>query len=317
MFTNVREQSLHTIKMTRMKGRGMQLRKIGQTDIQVSPIAWGMWRFRGGDMNAARNRVEAALDAGITLFDTADIYGPDNGEPFGAAETLLGRVFQHTPSLRQRMVLATKGGIRLGVPYDSRVEYLRSAIDASLTRLRTERVELWQVHRPDILTHPQELARALEDAHSSGKIGAIGVSNFSVVQTASLAHYLTIPLVSQQPQFSPLYLEPAQNGLLDQAMVMNLTVLAWSPLGGGRLGHPEDERTRTVAALLDERARESGVNRAAAAFSWIMAHPSRPIPIAGTQNIDRIATIPQALKVEWTRQQWYRVFEAALGQKLP
>jgi len=295
----------------------MQLRKLGQTDIQISPIAWGMWRFRGDDVNAARTRVEAALDAGINLFDTADIYGPDNGEPFGAAETLLGRVFQEAPSLRQRMVLATKGNIRVGVPYDSRAEYLRFAIDASLTRLGTERVELWQVHRPDILTHPQELARTLEDAHRSGKIAAIGVSNFSVAQTASLAHYLTIPLVSQQPQFSPLYLEPAQNGLLDQAMIMNLTVLAWSPLGAGRLGQSEDERTRTLAALLDERAREAGVNRAAAAFSWIMAHPSRPIPIAGTQNVDRIATIPEALKVEWNSQQWYCVFEAALGERLP
>jgi len=295
----------------------MQLRKLGETDIEVSAIAWGMWRFRGDDVNAARSRVEAALDAGITLFDTADIYGPDNGEPFGAAEALLGRVFKQTPALRQRMVLATKGGIRLGIPYDSRAEYLRSAIDASLTRLGIERVELLQVHRPDILTHPQELARTLEEAHRSGKIAAIGVSNFSVAQTASLAHYLTIPLVSQQSQFSPLYLEPAQNGLLDQAIVMNLTVLAWSPIGGGRLGQPEDERTRAVAALLDERATEAGVNRATAALSWIMAHPSRPVPIAGTQNVDRIATIPEALKVEWSRQQWYRVFEAALGQKLP
>jgi predicted oxidoreductase len=300
-----------------MKLQDMQPRKLGRTDIEVSPIAWGMWRFRGDDLHAARSRVEAALDAGITLFDTADIYGPDNGEPFGAAEALLGRVFHQAPSLRQRMVLATKGGIRLGVPYDSGAEYLRSAIDASLARLGTERVELWQVHRPDILTHPQELARTLEDAHRSGKIAAIGVSNFSVAQTAALAHYLTIPLATQQPQFSPLYLEPAQNGLLDQAMVMNLTVLAWSPLGGGRLGHPDDERTRAVAALLDERASDAGVNRAAAAFSWIMAHPSRPIPIVGTQKVDRIAAIPQALKVEWTRQQWYRIFEAALGQKLP
>jgi len=295
----------------------MQLRKLGQTDVDISPIAWGMWRFRGDDLNAAQSRVEAALDAGINLFDTADIYGPDNGESFGAAEALLGRVFQQTPSLRQRMVLATKGGIRVGVPYDSRPEYLRSAIDVSLSRLNIERIDLWQVHRPDILTHPQELARTLENAHRSGKIAAIGVCNFSVAQTVSLAHYLTVPLASQQPQFSPLYLEPAQNGLLDQAMAMNLTVLAWSPLGGGRLGDPQDERTRAVAALLDERAREAGVDRAAAAFSWIMAHPSRPIPIAGTQNVNRIAAIPAALEVEWTRQQWYRVFEAALGQKLP
>jgi predicted oxidoreductase len=299
------------------KGQRMQTRKLGGTDIEISPIAWGMWRFCGDDLNAAQSRVEAALDAGITLFDTADIYGPDNGEPFGAAEALLGRVFQQASSLRKRMVLATKGGIRMGVPYDSSAGYIRAAIDASLTRLGTERVELWQIHRPDILTHPQEVARTLEAAHQAGKIAAIGVSNFTVAQTAALAHFLTIPLVSQQPQFSPLFVEPAQDGLLDQAMVLGLTVLAWSPLGGGRLGHPNDERSGAVAALLDAKAREAGANRAAAAYSWIMAHPSRPIPIAGTQNIDRIATIPQAFKVEWSRREWYRVLETSLGEKLP
>jgi len=295
----------------------MQVRKLGGTDIEISPIAWGMWRFRGDDGNAAQSRVEAALDAGITLFDTADIYGPGNGESFGAAEALLGRVFRQAPALRKRMVLATKGGIRMGVPYDSSAEYLGAAIDASLTRLGTERVELWQVHRPDILAHPQELAHTLEAAHRAGKIAAIGVSNFTVAQTAALAHFLTVPLASQQPQFSPLFLEPVQDGVLDQAMVLNLTVLAWSPLGGGRLGQPNDERSRAVAALLDAKASEAGVDRAAAAYSWIMAHPSRPIPIAGTQNIDRIATIPQALQVKWSRQEWYRVFETSLGEKLP
>jgi predicted oxidoreductase len=295
----------------------MQVRKLGGTDIEISPIAWGMWRFRGDDVNAAQSRVEAALDAGITLFDTADIYGPDNGEPFGAAEALLGRVLQQAPSLRQRMVLATKGGIRMGVPYDSSAEYLRTAIDASLSRLGTEQVELWQVHRPDVLAHPQEVARALEEAHQVGKIAAIGVSNFSAAQTAALAHFLTVPLATQQPQFSPLFLEPAQDGVLDQAMVMDLTVLAWSPLGGGRLGHPNDERDRAVAALLDMKASEAGVNRAAAAYSWVMAHPAHPIPIAGTQNVNRIATIPQAFQVKWSRQEWYRVFETSFGKKLP
>jgi predicted oxidoreductase len=294
-----------------------KVRKLGGTDIEVSSIAWGMWRFCGNDVDAARKRVEAALEAGVTLFDTADIYGPDNGEPFGAAEALLGRVFREAPALRERMVLATKGGIRMGVPYDSSAEYLRSAIDSSLARLGTERVELWQVHRPDILTHPQEVARALEEAHHAGKIGAIGVSNFTTAQTAALAHFSRVPLVSQQPEFSPLFLEPARNGLLDQAMVMGLTVLAWSPLGGGRLANPGDDRARALASLLDAKAREAGVDRAAAAYSWIMAHPSRPIPIVGTQNPERIAAIPQAFNVEWSRSEWYRVFEASLGERLP
>jgi predicted oxidoreductase len=290
---------------------------LGGTDIEISPIAWGMWRFCGQDVDAGRVRVETALDAGITLFDTADIYGPDNGEPFGAAETLLGRVFRESPGLRSRMVLATKGGIRIGVPYDSSAEYLRSAIDSSLGRLGTERVELWQIHRPDILAHPQEVARVLDDAYQSGKIRAIGVSNFTTSQTAMLAHFSTVPLSSQQPELSPLYTAPLQNGLLDQAIVMGMTVLAWSPLGGGRIANPSDERSKAVATLLDAKAREAGVDRAAAAYSWIMAHPSEPVPIVGTQNVVRIAAIPQAFQVEWSRSEWYRLFETSLGEKLP
>jgi predicted oxidoreductase len=290
---------------------------LGSTDIQVSCIAWGMWRFAGNDLRAAQERVEAAFAAGVTLFDTADIYGPDNGESFGAAESLLGRVFAAAPELRRRMVLATKGGIRMGVPYDSSAEYLAEAIDASLTRLGTDRVELWQIHRPDLLAHPQEVARALEKAHASGKIGALGVSNFTPAQTAALAHYLTVPIASHQPEFSPLTTAPIFNGVFDQAMTHNMTVLAWSPLGGGRLAKPADDRTRAVAALLDVKAEEAGVDLSAAAYSWIMAHPARPIPIVGTQDVARIAKIADAYKPQWTRSDWYRVLEASLGEKLP
>jgi predicted oxidoreductase len=291
--------------------------KLGNSGIEVSSIAWGMWRFAGDDVGAARQRVESALEAGVTLFDTADIYGPDNGEPFGAAEDLLGRVFRESPGVRERMVLATKGGIRMGVPYDSSLQYLSAAIDASLARLGTDRVELWQIHRPDLLSHPQEVARVLEDAHRAGKVAAIGVSNFTVSQTAALAHFSTLPLVSHQPEFSPLHVEPVLNGLFDQAMSMGMTVLAWSPLGGGRVATPAGERTRAVAELLDAKAREVGVDRAAAACSWIMAHPARPIPIVGTQNPARIARIPDAYKPQWSRAEWYRVLETSLGEKLP
>ncbi|HEV2568930.1 aldo/keto reductase [Sphingomonas sp.] len=292
-------------------------RPLGKSGIEVSPVAWGMWRFAGDDVNAARRKVEAALDAGITLFDTADIYGPDNKEPFGAAEALLGRVFKDAPGLRDRMVLATKGGIVIGTPYDSSSDYIGQAIDASLQRLGTERVELWQIHRPDILTHPQEVARALEKAQAAGKIAAVGVSNFTIWQTAALAQYLTIPLVSTQPEFSALALDPIRSGLLDQAMMLDLAVLAWSPLAGGRIAEPWDGRSQEVAALLDKKAKEAGVGRTAAALSWIMAHPSRPIPIVGTQRPERIAEIPQALQPRWTRAEWYAVLQASMGERLP
>ena len=276
-----------------------------------------MWRFAGVGLSVARARVEAALEAGVDLFDTADIYGCDTSDGFGSAEALLGQVFADAPGLRDRMVLATKGGIVLGTPYDSSATYLASAIDASLRRLRTEKVELWQIHRPDLLAHPQEVARVLDDARQAGKIGAIGVSNFTPAQTLALAHFLPVPVVSHQSEFSPLTLAPLFDGLLDQSMERGMGFLAWSPLGGGRLADPADENARAVAALLDEKAGEYGVSRAAAAYSWLMAHPARPIPIVGTQNIERIQDIPHAFKPRWTRAQWYAVLQTSMGEKLP
>lgn len=283
----------------------------------VSSLAWGMWRFAGDDVKAAERRIQAALEAGVTLFDTADVYGPDNGEAFGAAEALLGQVLKASPSLRDRMLIATKGGIIPGVPYDSSPAYMASAIDASLERMGVETVALWQVHRPDLLTHPAETARALEAAHAAGKIQAVGLSNHTAAQVEALAAHLKLPIVSIQPEFSPLAYAPLFDGVLDQAMARGLAVLAWSPLGGGRLGEPRTERERAVAAALDEKARESGVSRAAAAYSWIMAHPSRPIPIVGSQRPERIAEIPDAFRPRWTRSEWYQVLAAAMGEPLP
>lgn len=293
-------------------------RPLGNSGLAISPIAWGMWRLTEGGttVEQAARRVHAALDAGITLLDTADIYGfGDMG--FGAAESLLGGVLRAEPALRQRMVLATKGGIRPPLPYDQSGDYLAEAIDASLTRLGVETIDLWQVHRPDILAHPQEVARALDDAVAAGKIRALGVSNFTVAQTAALNHFLGTKLVATQPEISPLRLTCIENGELDQAMMLGLTPLAWSPLGGGRLADPQSPREQAVAAALDAVAQDQGVSRVAAAYGWLMAHPSGIVPIVGSQNPARIAEAMDALKVRWTRQNWYAVLVAARGEALP
>lgn len=291
-------------------------RPLGKSGITVAPLAWGMWRF-GGGVAEGRALVEAALAAGVTLFDTADIYGFDGSGGFGDAEALLGRVFAESPALRERMVLATKGGITPPVPYDSSAAYLTSALDASLRRLGVERVDLYQIHRPDILAHPQEVARALEDMVNAGKVRAVGVSNYTVAQSRALASFLTVPLATQQPEFSPLHLAPMVDGLFDQAMKHDVAVLAWSPLGGGRIARPTTERERAVAAALDAVAAKFGVGRAAAAYGWIAAHPVRPIPIVGTQNAQRLAELAEVFKVHWTRADWYAVLTAARGEKLP
>jgi aryl-alcohol dehydrogenase-like predicted oxidoreductase len=292
-------------------------RPLGKSGLSVHPIAWGMWRFEGDDLSAARALIDAAFEAGITLFDTADIYGAGGPSGFGGAEVLLGRLFAESPALRSKMVLASKGGIIIGTPYDSSAAYIESAIDASLKRLGTDHIDLWQVHRPDILTHPAELARALEAAKAAGKIGAIGVSNCTVAQTNALIAYLESPLATIQPELSPLCLGPIEDGTLDLAMTHDLAVLAWSPLGGGRLMSPMSERERAVAAALQDQADAFGVSLSSAAFSWIMAHPARPIPIIGSQNAARILEARDVFKVQWTRASWYDVFVTSRGEDLP
>jgi predicted oxidoreductase len=297
-------------------------RPLGASGLTVSPIAWGMWRFAGATPDEGRALIEAALAAGVTLFDTADIYGfsgakSREGGGFGDAEALLGRILIDAPGLRDRMVLATKGGITPPVPYDSSWDYLMAALDASLRRLGVGQVDLYQIHRPDVLAHPHEVARTLEDMVASGKVRAVGVSNFTPAQTRALTAYLSVPLASLQPELSPLHLDVIEGGLADLAMERDYAVLAWSPLGGGRIAEPTSPREHAVAAALDMVAREHGVGRAAAAYSWIMAHPMRAIPIVGTQSEARIAELCDAFKVGWTRQAWYDVLVAARGEKLP
>lgn len=294
-------------------------RLLGGSGIEISPLAWGMWRLAEDGRSAAdaARLVHAALDAGITLLDTADIYGFDGTGGFGDAEALLGEVLAAEPGLRDRMVLATKGGIRPPLPYDQSPAYLVEAIDASLTRLKVDTIDLWQVHRPDILAHPQEVASALDDAVSAGKIRAIGVSNFTLQQVEALQHFLTHKLVSTQPEISPLRIDCFENGELDQAMRLGLTPLAWSPLGGGRLPSPTTARDVAVAAELDRVAGEQGVSRSVAAYGWLMAHPAGIVPIVGSQSPERIVEATKALAMRWTRADWYAVLVAARGEKLP
>jgi predicted oxidoreductase len=287
--------------------------KLGPDGPEISPLSWGMWRLAGRREDAAA-LVHAALDHDMNLLDTADIYGFNGSSGFGDAETLLGEVLAADPGLRGRMVLASKGGIRPPLPYDQSPAYLQEAIDASLRRLQTDRIDLYQIHRPDILAHPQEVARTLEGAVRAGKIGQVGVSNFTLHQIEALQHFLTVPLASTQPEISPLRITCFENGELDQAMRLGLRPLAWSPLGGGRLLQPETARDQAVADALDAVHAE---DRSVAALSWLMAHPAGIVPILGTQKPERIAAASRARGVRWTREQWYAVLVAARGERLP
>jgi aryl-alcohol dehydrogenase-like predicted oxidoreductase len=301
-------------------------RRLGKSDLVVGRVAYGCWRFAGNGPREARALVEAALAAGMTLFDTADIYGLDGGQGVGAAESLLGRVFAEAPGLRERIALATKCGIVPGVPYDSSPAHVRSACEASLRRLGVDVIDLYQVHRPDWLAHPEELAGVLAELRQAGKVREVGVSNYAARQLDALQAFLPFPVATHQPELSAWRLAPLRDGVLDQCLQRGITPLAWSPLAGGLLGlpveaararRPDGERLAGLLCLLDRLAAERGVPRSAVALAFLLAHPAGVVPIVGTQRPERIGESARALEVRLTRSEWYDVVEASTGARLP
>lgn len=290
-------------------------RRIGQLP-PVSPLAFGCWRLTGTDEETSAT-VNAAVDLGMNLIDTADVYGLDwGGTAFGSCEEALGRLFARQPGLRDKVVLATKGGIIPGQPYDSSRDYLISACEASLRRLNTDHVDLYQIHRPDLFTHPDEVFAAFSSLRGRGLVGEVGVSNHTVSQTQLLEARLSFNLASVQPEFSVAHLDPMRDGTLDHCMKKSLVPLAWSPLAGGRVATGEGLRPALVE-VLDELAAREGVTRSAVAVAFVLAHPSRPVAILGTQSPSRLAELARATSVRLTRTDLYRIVEASDGAPLP
>lgn len=292
------------------------LRRLGTLG-EVGPIGFGHWRFVGHDVATATALMEAALESGMNLIDTADVYGLDwGGTAFGQAEELLGEVLAANPGLRDRIVLATKGGILPPVPYDSSSTRLQAALDDSLRRLQTDHIDLYQIHRPDMYTHPAEVAATLDTFVDSGKVRAVGVSNHTPDQTEALVSHLRHPLTTIQPQYSVAHLLPQRDGTLDLAMRIGAVPLAWSPLGGGGVVTGEGIRTE-LGRTLDRIAGREGVDRAAVALAFVLAHPSKPVAIVGSQNPERLRAAVVALQVELSRQDVYDLVQASEGQPLP
>ena len=295
-------------------------RPLGRSGLSVHPIAYGCWRFAGTPLRAARAKLDAALAAGITLFDHADIYGGD-----GAAEALFGDALAEAPALRARMVVATKCGIVPGVPYDSSPAHVRGACESSLRRLRIEVIDLYQIHRPDWLADVRALADALAALREAGKIRAVGVSNFTAAQFDALQRFLPFPIATHQPELSPWCLAPFRDGVLDQCQREQVAPLAWSPLAGGGLGltadearrQPHGDRLAALIALLDRLAEREGVPRLAVVLAFLLVHPAGIVPIIGTQRPERIADCGRAFDVRLSRQDWYEIVQVSQGGPLP
>ena len=283
----------------------------------VGPLSLGCWRMT--DVREARSTLEAAIELGLTLVDTADVYGLDwGGSGFGANEGVLGSVLGAAPDLRARIVLATKGGIIPGVPYDSSERWLRTACEDSLRRLQVDVIDLYQVHRPDLFTHPQQLAETLAGLAERGLVRAVGVSNMTVAQVDALQACLGRPVATNQVELSAARLDPLRDGTLDRCLRDGTTLLAWSPLAGGRLASGSGAGVRPeLVEELDRLAAREGVSRSAVALAFVLSFPGRPIALVGTQQPARLREAVTALDVALTRADAYRIIESSEGVPLP
>ena len=277
----------------------------------------GLWRFTSESVDDASRLIAAAVDVGITLLDNAAVYGRNwGGKGFGAAEELLGAVLARTPALRDKVCVATKGGITPGIPYDQSPATLRRECEDSLRRLRLERIDLYQIHRPDLFAHPQEVADTLMALRREGKIDRIGVSNFTPAQHEALAAHLRVPIETTQPEYSVAALGPLRDGTFDLCMREGVTPLAWSPLAGGRVVTGENLRPELLS-VLDEIAAARGTSREQVAYAFVLSHPARPVVLLGTQMPERLAAAASSPVQSLERTELYRIIAASEGRPLP
>jgi predicted oxidoreductase len=294
-----------------------------------------VWRLAQWQWSAQQRLawVEANLDLGISSFDHADIYGGYQ------VEQLFGEALALAPALRQRMQLVSKCGIKLVSParpghlikhYDTGAAHVRAAVENSLRALRTDRLDLLLIHRPDALLDADELARTFEALRREGKVLRFGVSNFSPAQFDLLqrrcepateqhggpATEQRCALVTNQVELSPLHLQPLHDGTLDQCQALGLRPMIWSPLAGGRIFEGQDEASQRVRAALAHVAQELGVSALTAAYAWVLRHPSRPLPITGSRRLDVARDAVAALAVRMDAQQWYRIWQAGAGHEV-
>ncbi|HET9821883.1 MAG TPA: aldo/keto reductase [Burkholderiaceae bacterium] len=288
--------------------------------VQLSPVVAGMWRLMQWrlDTPALVRWIEQALELGITSFDHADIYGG-----YGA-EAAFGEALASEPALRNRLMLVTKCGIKPVSParpahaiksYDTSRAHVVASVEQSLRALRTDRIDLLLIHRPDALMDPDELADTFRSLRAQGKVLHFGVSNHAPSQFALL--HRRVALATNQIEYSPLQLAPLHDGTLDQATDLGVPPMAWSPLAGGRLLTGDDDAARRTRGVLEALGRERGVSAATMAYAWIRRHPSRPVPITGSGRIEALREAVASLAVDLPHEDWYRVWQAAAGREVP
>ncbi len=309
----------------------MKTFQVPQSDLTVSSIVLGLMRIAKMTDAEIQRLFGAALDAGITVVDHADIYGGERHR----CEARFGEAVKLSATERARIMIQSKVGIRRGY-FDFSAEHILTTVDESLAVLRTDYLDVLLLHRPDTLVEPEEVAEAFDTLHSAGKVRHFGVSNHTPGQIELLKSAVRQPLLFNQVQLSLAHANLfaqgiAANmngldqsisrdvGLLDYSRLKGMMLQAWSPFQKGFFeGVFIGDRNEyaELNEVLDELAAKYGVTPTGIAVAWITRHPANIQVVLGTTKPSRVKESADGSDINLTRQEWYRLFTAA-GHKLP
>jgi len=300
----------------------MERVSLKSSDVNLSRLVYGMWRL-GDDSDTTPTHIQAKIESclaqGITTFDQADIYGGYRCEALGAT-------LKAAPSLRDQMQIITKCDINLLMPqfphrrvkhYDTSADHINASVDASLAHMGTDYIDILLIHRPDPLMDHRETGRALDALVDAGKVCAIGVSNFSPMDWQLLQSAMKASLVTNQIEISVAHNDPFVDGSVAFLQKEGIPPMAWSPLGGGKMLTPSNESEQRLSSALQAMANEHAVDAADIAIAWLLRHPSKVLPVLGTNNLERIAKLSRACTVSMSREEWFVLLQAATGKEVP
>jgi predicted oxidoreductase len=290
--------------------------------LQLSPIVagcmkWGQW---GAAFSTTqyRNMISNCVDNNITSFDHADIYG------HYTTEEEFGNTLKELKSIRLKMQLITKCGIKMLSPnrpqhtiksYDTGKQYIIDCVENSLTKLHTDYIDLFLIHRPDPLMNPEEIAAAFLQLKQEGKVLHVGVSNFSPSQVL-LLHKL-FPVEVNQLEISILQTDPFFNGQLDQCRTENIIPMAWGPLGSGLLQDDTmNERNLAIINTANQLAKKYNTTVENILLAFLSKHPAGIIPVLGTSKIERLQSAMQYMQIELEREDWFLLLQSSRGHEV-
>lgn len=282
----------------------------------LSPIIsgtmnWGVWD-KNLTTKEMENLIQICIENKITTFDHADIYGSYT------TEADFGKAFHNSKIAREKLQLITKCGIQMIAEnrpenkikhYDYSKDYIVWSVEESLKKLKTDYVDVFLLHRPSPLMQADEIAEAVEKLKSEGKIVDFGLSNFTNSQTELIRQKTEVSY--NQVQFSATHFEPMTDGSLDYMQTHGIRPLSWNPLG--TVFREDTKKTRRLKKLLSSLVEKYHFGSDTLLLSWILKHPAKVIPIAGTVNVARIQSLMKAVELEMDKEDWFAIWTESMG----